>query len=68
MAWFRFPHSVAVSDRSSRSLPWAGVSQLPTRTSRRRTPFTRRMSAAAKKGTSLAVETEPGVGLRSGLR
>ena len=26
------------------------------------------VSAAAKKGTSLAVETEPGVGLRSGLR
>jgi hypothetical protein len=25
------------------------------------------MSVAAKKGTSLAVETEPGVGLRSGL-
>jgi hypothetical protein len=31
-----------------------------------RIPF--RLSAAAKKGTSLAVETEPGVGLRSGLR
>ena len=28
----------------------------------------RPVSAAAKKGTSLAVETEPGVGLRSGLR
>ena len=27
-----------------------------------------RLSEAAKKGTSLAVETEPGVGLRSGLR
>ena len=26
------------------------------------------MSVAAKKGTSLAVETEPGAGLRSGLR
>ena len=26
------------------------------------------LSEAAKKGTSLAVETEPGVGLRSGLR
>ncbi len=26
------------------------------------------LSVAAKKGTSLAVETEPGVGLRSGLR
>ena len=26
------------------------------------------VSVAAKKGTSLAVETEPGVGLRSGLR
>jgi len=26
------------------------------------------MSVAAKKGTSLAVEGEPGVGLRSGLR
>jgi hypothetical protein len=28
----------------------------------------RLMSVAAKKGTSLAVETEPGVGLRVGLR
>jgi hypothetical protein len=28
----------------------------------------RDMSVAAKKGTSLAVETEPGVGLRAGLR
>jgi hypothetical protein len=26
------------------------------------------LSVAAKKGTSLAVEREPGVGLRSGLR
>jgi len=26
------------------------------------------VSVAAKKGTSLAVEWEPGVGLRSGLR
>jgi hypothetical protein len=30
--------------------------------------FVASVSAAAKKGTSLAVETEPGVGLRSGLR
>jgi hypothetical protein len=28
----------------------------------------RGLSVAAKKGTSLAVEREPGVGLRSGLR
>jgi putative NADH-flavin reductase len=27
-----------------------------------------KLSAAAKKGTSLAVDKEPGVGLRSGLR
>jgi hypothetical protein len=27
-----------------------------------------RLSAAAKKGTSLAVEREPALGLRSGLR
>ncbi|MGH9763600.1 MAG: hypothetical protein ACREAC_22440 [Blastocatellia bacterium] len=31
-------------------------------------PFKAVVSAAAKKGTSLAVEREPGVGLRSGLR
>jgi hypothetical protein len=43
MAWFRFPHSVAVSDRSSKSRAWAGVSQLPARTPRRRTPLTRRI-------------------------
>jgi hypothetical protein len=30
--------------------------------------FVLTVSAAAKKGTSLAVETEPVVGLRSGLR
>ena len=57
---------------------------LPTRVSAHRASFhsatmrriTRRehfpalfeLSEAAKKGTSLAVETEPGVGLRSGLR
>jgi hypothetical protein len=29
--------------------------------------FRGRLSEAAKKGTSLAVEREPGVGLRSGL-
>jgi len=29
---------------------------------------TQTVSVAAKKGTSLAVETEPGVGLRAGLR
>jgi hypothetical protein len=34
-----------MSDRSSRSLPWAGVNQLPTRTPRRRTPLTRRIPA-----------------------
>jgi hypothetical protein len=42
-AWFRFPRSMAMSGRSSRSLPWAGVSQLPTRTPTRRTPLTRRI-------------------------
>ena len=45
MAWFRFLRGAAVSDRSSRSLPWAGLSQLPTRTPRRRTPLTRRIPA-----------------------
>ena len=49
MAWFRFPRSVPVSDRSSRSLPWAGVSQLPTRTPRRRTPLTRRIPAPSQQ-------------------
>jgi len=43
MAWFRFVLSVWMSGSASRRLPWSTVSQLPMRTPRRRTPFTRRM-------------------------
>jgi hypothetical protein len=46
--------------------------QLPTRNDgemcRDLFDFGEQVSAAAKKGTSSAVEREPGVGLRSGLR